>query len=306
MSTSKVSTGRQRNLSEWINVPPVFIVGPPRSGTTLMRLMLTSHPNVSISSEGAYIYRLRSRLGAYGELSQPENLEAMYHDILPLLQSERFLEPPDFEQLYEWVGQFGAEPGNIIKFFGTWEARVLGKSKLSWWGDNAPYHVYHVPFFKALFPDCKFIVMVRDPRDTCASIKNTWHDFNKALMQWELSLRDGLLAEKVLGPEQVKCVRYEELVTAPGKQLRDICEFLGIKYTEVMLAYHQSDAAKAIAQLGHHQNVLRPIFASSIGKYRQILTQEEIATIHHRLYSPMRCLGYISYEEYEQLSCQKS
>src|SRR4030095_14872068 len=48
----------EKGREDWIDVPPVFIVGSARSGTTLLRLMLSAHPNISIASEGAYIYRL--------------------------------------------------------------------------------------------------------------------------------------------------------------------------------------------------------------------------------------------------------
>src|SRR5512143_2987395 len=67
MSTSLTLT--QQEKADWINVPPVFIVGCARSGTTLLRLMLSAHPRISISSEGAYIYHLRSKLSTYGDLS---------------------------------------------------------------------------------------------------------------------------------------------------------------------------------------------------------------------------------------------
>jgi hypothetical protein len=116
---------------------------------------------------------------------------------------------------------------------------------------------------------------------------------------------DGLLAEWSLGPARVKHVKYEDLVTAPGEQLRKICDFLNVRYSEDMLAYYQSDPARAISVMTHHTNVLKPVFASSIGKYREKLTQAEIGTIQRRLYSPMRSLGYISYEEYDELSCKR-
>jgi|GEM_PF-714243 hypothetical protein len=302
MSAFEILARNEKTLSEWIDVPPVFIVGSPRSGTTLLRLMLTAHPNISISSEGAYIYRFRSKLSAYGDLSEPKSLQAMHLDLLPFLEAEKFLAPPSFEQLLDWVAQFGADPRSLITFYGTWEARILGKSELAWWGDNAPYHVYHVPFFESMFPDCKFIVMVRDPRDACASMKSTWHDFSSALEQWETSMLDGLLAAWRLGPTRVKQIKYEDLVTEPREQLREICEFLNLDYTEEMLAYHESASAKAISQLSHHKNLLRPPFASSVGNYRKVLSEEEIDAIGNRFYSTMRLLNYIGHEEYELIS----
>lgn len=294
---------REKGPRDWIDVPPVFIVGCPRSGTTLLRLMLSAHSRISISSEGAYIYRLRSRFLSYRELSNPRQLKALYKELMPLLENEKFLSPPSFDQLRSWVARFGTNLRSIITFYGTWEARAVGKERLAWWGDNAPYHVYHVPFFNHLFPDSKLIFMIRDPRDVYVSSKAALgYSIDNAVEAWEKSLLDGALAKSYLGPARVRQLKYEDLVTAPRVRLQDLCTFLGIEYEEAMFTYHQSQAAKAVAQLVHHKNLLKPVFTSAVGRYRHILTREEIATIHRRLYSPMTCLGYLSYEDYEEIS----
>jgi hypothetical protein len=306
MRTSAAFTQPHPIAEDWINVPPVFIVGCPRSGTTLLRLMLNAHSRISISSEGAYIYRLRSSLPSCGDLSDLRYLKALHRELRPLLESEKFFQPPGFDQLLDWVERFGADLHSIITFYGTWEARAAGKERLTWWGDNAPYHVYHVPFFNHLFPKSKLILMVRDPRDVYASSKAALdYDLHTAVGVWEKSLLDGVLAESSLGPERFRRLKYEDLVTAPRARLQDVCDFLGVVYEEAMLNYHHSDAAKGVAQLEHHKSVLRTVFDSSIGRYRQFLTAEEIATVHRRLYSPMTCLGYLSYEDYEEISRNK-
>jgi hypothetical protein len=307
MSTFAASRQRQSISEDWINVPPVFIVGCARSGTTLLRLMLSAHSRISISSEGAYIYRLRSGLASYGDLSDPRHLKTLHQELVPLLETERLLSVPSFDHLLHWVEQFGPSVRSLITFYGTWEARIQGKEQLAWWGDNAPYHVYHIPFFNHLFPVSKVIFMIRDPRDAFASSKVALgYDVHRAVGAWEKSLLDGALAESYLGPERVRQLKYEELVMAPRARLQDLCAFLGIEYEEAMFSYHHSDAAKAVAQLDHHKNLLRPVFTSSVGRYREVLTREEIATIHRRLYSPMTCLGYLSYEEYDEVSRNKA
>ena len=303
MSASAASTQRQSISEDWIDVPPVFIVGCPRSGTTLLRLMLSAHSRISISSEGAYIYRLRSRLASYRDLSDPRHLKTLHEDLVPLLETERFLSVPSFDQLLDWVEQFGPDVRSIITFYGTWQARIEGKERLAWWGGNAPYHVQHIPFFKRLFPGSKLIFMIRDPRDAFASSKAALgYNVHTAVGAWEKSLLDGALAESCLGPGRVRQLKYEELVTAPRARLQDLCVFLGVEYEEAMLTYRHSDAPKAVAQLDHHKNLLRPVFTGSVGRYRQVLTREEIAAIHRRLYAPMTYLGYLSYEKYDHYS----
>jgi hypothetical protein len=91
-------------------------------------------------------------------------------------------------------------------------------------------------------------------------------------------------------------------VTTPGAQLEEICGFLHVEYTDAMLKFHEIEAAKNLSRVAHHRNVVKPVFTHSVGKYRQILTREETAAIEQRLCTPMRHFGYISYEEYDQIS----
>jgi hypothetical protein len=287
----------------WIDVSPIFIVGCPRSGTTLLRLLLSAHPLISISSEGSYISHLRTSLESYGDLSNPVALARLHKDLLPYLVFEKFVSLPTFEHFLEWTNTFGTGLRSIVTFYGTWEARALGKNELTWWGDNAPYYAHHIPFFVRLFPACRFILVVRDPRDTYASIKSTFARFNidEAVSEWERVLLCGLLAASSLGTERVHQTKYEDLVCSPRERLKEICGFLGVEYSEAMLDFYKLPAAAATAQLKHHRNLLRPVFASSVRNYRRILTSEEVSTIEERLYNPMRHYGYLSNVEYEEI-----
>lgn len=287
---------------DWIDVPPAFVVGCYRSGTSLLRLMLSAHSRISVSAEGAYIYRVGRNLSAYGDLSEAENLEALLHDVSPFLIDERWLGVPSFADLSDWVTRFGTTWKSILTFYGTWEGRLQGKKELSWWGDNAPYHVHEIPYFDSLFPESKFILMIRDPRDVYTSVRHNYkepHPLDDVISLWEKALVDGLVAQAALGRSRVLQVRYERLVTDTRGQLEEICEFLGVAYEEDMATYHRSALASAVSQIEHHRDLVKPVFSTSVGRYRELLSAEEIARIHHRLRLPMRCLGYLSQREYE-------
>jgi sulfotransferase family protein len=302
MATSFNTVRPTKRWMEWINVPPVFIVGCPRSGTTLLSLMLTAHPEISITPGGGYIYRLRSNLCSYGELSDPVNVERLHRDLIPGLQS-KFLNPPALEQFFDWVKRFGTDSRSIITFYGTWKARVLEKTKLAWWGYSASHHVHHIPYLATLFPQCKFILIVRDPRDVFASgkVDLDW-DFVTFREEWEKSVLDGLLARLHIGATNVKEMKYETLVTNPKSVLQEICDFLQVEYTDEMLAYGIADAAKPLSRLNHLGSQLKPVCSNSIGRYRQVLTQEETDAVRSRLYGPMKLCGYICQKEYEEIS----
>ena len=295
----------------WTDISPVFILGQGRSGTTLLRMMLSSHPKIFISSEGAYICPLRSQMPMYGDLRDPRNLEKMHNDLRPWLEAVSYLNPPQLENLIEWVGRFGCDERSLITFYGTWEARTLGKNDLAWWGDNEPSHVFNIPYFKKLFPNAKFILLIRDPRDVYASYKTAWpgvHTAESSAMSWQRCLLDGALAISRLGSATVQQVRYENLVRTPEAQLKVICRFLGVEYTDAVMNFYETEAAKHLSQAEHHlsKNVALPVFKSSVGRYRQVLTEEEVATIQERLSFPMTYLRYLSYKEYDEVSRDKT
>jgi len=267
-------------------------------------MMLSAHPRIFISSEGAYVCPIRCHLSQYGDLRDITNLERLRSDLLPWLEAVNFLSPPGVDALAAWVNQFGCDERALVTFYGTWEARILGKKDLAWWGDNEPSHVFNIPYFRELFPKAKFILMVRDPRDVFASFKAAWpwSSSEGVALAWRRALLEGRLAAFSLGDSTIKQVKYEDLVMDPPGQLRAICEFLGVEYRASMLSFSETEAAKNLSGVSHHRNLVKPVFTTSIGKYRQTLTQEEIAIINLRLYSPMRSLGYISDDEYRQLS----
>jgi len=287
----------ERLWNNWIDVPPVFIVGHGRSGTTLLRMMLTAHPNISISSEGAYVCPLRSTISAYGDLHDIENLDRFRMHLLPWLAVVNYLNPPTTDDLAAFVEKFGCDERAIITFLGTWEAAVLGKQELKWWGDNEPSHVFNIAYFRKLFPSSKFIFMIRDPRDVFASFKSAWpkaHTAQSLSMGWERCLLDGLVAASCLGDSTVKQMKYEDLVTNPGARLEEICGFLDVDYIDAMLNFHETKPAKNLSQVAHHRNVVKPVFTDSVGQYRRILSAQEIETIEQRLCIPMRYFGYLS------------
>jgi protein-tyrosine sulfotransferase len=291
-------------FQDWIEVPPVFIVGSFRSGTSLLRLMLCAHPNVWISGEGSYFYRLRDELNASADFSR-DRLKELHKEILPFLSSEKWISLPSLEELLEWTHFHGVNLRSIMTFYNTWDARALEKNNLQWWGDNAPYHIYAIPYFDHLFPKSKFIHMIRDPRDIYTSIRFNYKEtyrLEDVLNSWYTSVDHGLFGEIMIGQERFLRLKYESLVTEPEQELRKVCEFLKITFTDEMLTYHKSKAAIALSGLVQHENVTKPVFATSVGKFRTMLAKDEIDQIISRYSIYLRCLGYLSESEYVEAS----
>ena len=152
---------------------PIFIVGAPRSGTTLLQYILRSHPRISLpTGESHFFIPLYRNVRNYGDLSKRENirlvLEAMYQ------QSADFLDT-DLHGLTFNIGkltdEFYAERRfsmqSIIAGLFEKNAAMEGKTR---WGDKTPYYVLHIPKLLEWFPNGQIIHLIRDGRDVALSL----------------------------------------------------------------------------------------------------------------------------------------
>lgn len=280
---------------------PVFIVGCYRSGTSLMRLILSTHQKIYISQETNYIDRIWMRLDCYRKDSGEYDLQRLHEDVVAYLRAERWNPLPTLQELLEWVCLNGGGYHSIVTFYGIWGAVVEGRREIVYWGDNTPRYIHCMNLLKNLFPAARFIHMVRDPRDVVASAIKLPFGGKTALgiaYDWERAVLRGVLAESVWGADQVKRVRYESLVMDPKTTIADVCEFLGVDFSEKMLDFYSTEAAKALSTLKHHSRVIEPIFQGSVGRYKRELSKSEIEIIEGYLSESMVLLEYLDEVDY--------
>jgi hypothetical protein len=144
----------------------------------------------------------------------------------------------------------GLEPADARRFvlgapFAAYAAR-FGKAR---WGDKTPHYVHHVDRLLEIWPDARFVVLVRDGRDVAVSLRsmpfgpnNAW----AAAQWWARGIRAGEDAQR-RHPGSVMTVRYEDLAQDPPTHVPPICEFLGLHYSEEMLALEKADRSRIVA-----------------------------------------------------------
>lgn len=216
--------------------PPFFVVGCPRSGTTLLRLMLDSHSRLAVPGESHFVVGPSSRW-----LRLHNRPEAALGLILahPRFQAWR-LDPDAVRRRVARDGP-AAYPALIRAVFAAY-ADSVGKPR---WGDKTPWFVEHIPRLNRLFPDARFIHVIRDGREVAASLaEQHWGPW--------LSRRGGLLVAASrrrgaprgarLGTDRYLEVRLERLVSDPEQVLRQVCSFLGEQFEPAMLTYHERAA----------------------------------------------------------------
>jgi tetratricopeptide (TPR) repeat protein len=217
---------------------PIFIVGMPRSGTSLLEQMLASHPNVFGGGESGRMQRLVAEFGA----GYPACLDTLSRQRLGAL-AVRYLDmlPPH-------------ETDHVT--------------------DKTPYNFLHLGLIHAMFPEARIIHCRRDPVDTCVSIYSTWfargNEFSydiqelaryyrayaRLMEHWRTVIPASLLLE----------VEYEKVVQDFPGEARKVVEFCGLSWTEACLAFHQTE--RAVQTASKHQ-VRKPLYASSVGRARR-------------------------------------
>jgi hypothetical protein len=224
--------------------PYVFIVGCPRSGTTLLRRLVDAHPELAIARGTRWIaptYECRRGLTPEGFVT-PRLLERLRD---PHRLERLALQEGDLERAFG-EGRDVPFAGFVTALFDLYGARH-GKRLV---GDKTATYVRHLPTLHRLWPRAKFVHIIRDGRDVCLSVLD-WgkgatrfstferEPFLTAATWWEWHVRLGLEGGRPLGAELYHEVRYESLVVEPERECARLCEFLGVRYDGAMLRFHE-------------------------------------------------------------------
>jgi len=272
MKPADTADGRERGKSP----APFFIVGSPRSGTTMLFLMLDSHPEVAVPPESHFIPSVWRRRGRYGSEGKIEDPGLFVSDLARDPQFRHWNLPPDLV-----AGQLGSGPaptisGGIDAVFRAY-ARTQGKAQ---WGDKTPEYVRHIPLLDNLFPEARFIHLIRDGRDVALSIialKRLHHRAATAAYFWARDIRCGRSAGMSLGPSRYFELHYEDLVGAPRDVMQQICAFLDLSPHEAMLADHDRSLAKIPVHMRwmHSREKLPP--TRGLRDWRRDMEHREVA-----------------------------
>lgn len=277
---------------------PLFIGGSVRSGTTLLRVMVHSHPDIAIPREihlTLEAFRLRRR---FGDLSRPAN-RAPFIDWLVTSDNgfDRLLldEAEARRALLEAPPTVGSLVGTLLSMY----AARHGAPRF---GEKRPLNVRAFPALLAMFPDLQFVDVVRDPRAVVASMRklgwlDEWHggSIPKALDAWVRSVRAGLAIETSHRPDQYLRLRYEDLLGAPEETLQRLCTFAGLSPDHVarMLDFHETDhEIPDHMRDRYHPLIDRPLIRSSTERWRTELSDAETAFTETAARREMKLFGY--------------
>ncbi len=270
------------DIQKIASLPVFFILGRPRSGTTLLRTLFDAHPNVATPIECAFIMNMSQKYEKIKNWTREDLLE-FHSDVQKHIKFDTW--NIDIEKMKNDLLLCEGENTfqTVCKVVYYDYISLFPKEEIKWIGDKNPVYATYTPLMLRLFPDAKFIHLVRDPRDNIISLKNV--DFEgpfTALLayRWQHSARK-LYYIKKKHPNQFYTIRYEDLVKAPEKYYREMCDFLSLPYYgHVFEFYKKQDEAmkqfKTDKLMKYHKSLLSPINTSKVDLWKTQLPDRDI------------------------------
>jgi len=278
---------------------PLFVVGNGRSGTTICAALLNQLPNVFIAKETGFFGSMQRELVRNCE---SDDFAAAIPEINSFLAHNDWQERATAEGLREFCSQFQLAGARGLLHY-IWQLEAGRRwNELTMVGDNTPLYVMAIPALLKLFPDAKFIHMVRDPRDVVSSVLKMRFGACEALtaaLEWHHTLGCWLLAERIVPAAQRMECRYEDLCTAPEQTFARVAAFAGATADDAAEALRQHASGgkrptgfERIAKWEHHKRLTEPLTPARVGRYRSELSPKQIRDVECVAQYGMEAYGY--------------
>ncbi len=247
---------------------PAFLIGFPRSGTTLVEQVLSSHPKIACLGETDHLFEAMSVVMKDGDL----------------LDSVGALSVAQIETVRDAYQRI------VLAAHPEADGRLIV--------DKHPLHIVLLPLINKFFPDAKIVFTQRDPRDVVLSCYQQCFGINVATAQFlELERAadyyDAVMAMMIACRSKLKLnlhqVDYRDVVANLEGEARQLAAFLGLPFEPAMLRYDETARTRTIASASARQ-VIDPIYNRSVGRWRRYAT--ELAPVLPVLHKWARRLGY--------------
>lgn len=279
------------------NRPPIFIVGAPRSGTTLLAAMLGAHSRLSCGPETRFFRFLSKTDRTWLYDSWPGNA-------VEFLFSIRLMEPISGhyglsrEQIHTFLER---KAPSVPAILSSLTKQFMVRKNKDRWVEKSPEHLMFVGDIRKYFPDSPIIRILRDPRDAALSMvkwANGPQDFLESLLLWrEYDDKSAAFFDTDKGSYTVS---YENLVDTPDEQLEKICEYIDEKYEPAMLDTSRSAANVVTRKETWKQLAAKPPDRTRIGVWRRELVGQQNRLAEALIGDRLITYGYEGSEEFER------
>ena len=267
--------------------PPAFIVGKERSGTTLLSAILNRHPQICVTPETNFLYRLFNYPGGSDsfKLDWPDSLYNIIDSMLPTadwdkparLVHERFdKNPVSGREAFIGLGE------TVSEFYGK-----------TLWIEKTPNHIHCLSFIRELFPEAPIILIVRDGRDVAHSLTKVRFgsaNFFENLWLWRQA--NAVAREFIDQDNNSIAIRYEDLTQHSERVVREVCWFLGVHFEACMLVPDGSEKALIDTTGNHMYQAAAPIDKTKVASWRKDLEHSKVRAAEMIVHDELEAWGY--------------
>lgn len=272
----------------------IFMVGEQRSGSNLLRLILNESPSIAAPHPPHILQRFMPLLPVYGNLDNDKNFKKLINDVCKLVELNPV--PWDKVKLNRKEILNRCKEKSLVAVYGAVMDMYAEAHNANAWMCKSMQNIFWADDINVYFNHPKYIYLYRDPRDVTLSftkavigekhpyfIAKQWNELQKACieqMNWH-------------GTETIFPLSYENLLENPEKIVKELCQFLDIKFSKEMLNFHTSKEAERSAKSSSlWENLSQPIKSNNSKKFMTELTTEEIKIIESITGDVMDVLGY--------------
>ena len=286
------------NLSELDNIKVFFILGRPRSGTTLLRTLLDAHSNINIPFEGRIISDLYYKYASV-KIWNEKILLNFYNDIFKLNKIEIWDFNPKLKSNILELGK-NATFERLVKLVYVNVDSLFVKNEILIIGDKNPHYSIrksYLNIIKKVFPNAKIIHIVRDYRAQYYSMSKM--DFENTQIgnipyRWLYSYK---IVKSTFGnSNNYFFLKHEYLTKNPKLVLMQVCEFLGVEFKPDMLEFYKFKE-KVLAKYGNevlkiHSSLLNPVTDKFNDKWKAVLTDKQVNCLDKYIGTGADEIGY--------------
>ena len=235
---------------------PVFLVGFPRSGTTLAEQLMASHPKIKVSNEKPLLRKVVSNMS-----EPPGQQEGYPYNLGRMNQSEIRLLRARYWELAEKIPGVKRNDGLFV--------------------DKLPLNILFIPTIHRLFPNTRILFALRDPRDVCFSCYTNIFSANDAMVNFT-DIMDALkfyadtmdiwqIYQHEI-PFNVYELRYETLVSRFDKTAHELINFLGLEWDDNVLKYYMETNQRNVTTPSY-QGIASPVYKRAMGRWKHYAEQ---------------------------------
>lgn len=278
-------------------IQSIQMIGTQRSGSNLLRVMLDGMDAITAPHPPHILQRFLPLLPGYGDLSEPMNFHRLAEDVCELVR----LNPVPWEgvKIDTEAVLAACHAPTLYELFRVLYETAARQHKSSFWVCKSMKNMFFADGIEATGLRPYYIYLYRDGRDVALS-------FQKAIVgekhiyalacNWKRDQEEALRLQERTPPERFFRLSYESLIAEPEVQVRNLCRFLGVGYTDRVMDYYKSRESANTAEAGKMwSNVAKPILKGNTRKFLTEMTAKDIALFESVAGDTLRKLGYETY-----------